>query len=138
INLGVREATGTIQFKQVLSVVALRNCQETTPESFAHVSGRFNDKQLGDIAHAIAGFLRAQNGSSSNLPVTFQSDGARELAKLAATGQLQEIVQSIDGQVWATVETKESMPRHLRIDLSFENGFLREIRASEAFLGVLR
>jgi hypothetical protein len=138
INLGVREATGAIVYKKVTTLVALRDCQETEPASFAHVSGNFNDNRLAGIAHAIAGFLKTQTGSSPRILVTFQDDAARDLAKVASTGQLQEIVQSIDGQVWATVETKESMPRHLRIDLSFDNGFLQEIRASEAFLGVLR
>jgi len=138
INLGVREATGTILYRKVTMVVALRNCQETAPDSFARVSGNFNDKQLADIAHAVARFLKTQSGSSPRVPVIFQNDAARELATVAATGRLLEIVQSIDGQVWATIETTESTPRHLRIDLSFEGGFLHEIRASEAFLGVLR
>ena len=119
-------------------VVALRNCQETTPESFARVFGVPDDKWLADIAHGIALFFETQNAPASNVSIKFQDDAARELARVGASGRLLEIEQLGNDQAWAAFETNEAKPRNFRLDLRFDGGLLREIDVSETFGGVVR
>ena len=130
IDLGVREANGAVVFRKVTGLVALRNCQETEPQSFARVFGVADDKRLADIAHAIVLFLETQSARSPNVFVEFQDDAAKELAKLGASGRLIEIDQLGNNQASATIEMSDSK-RHLIIGLRFEGDFLSEIRASE-------
>jgi hypothetical protein len=138
INLGVREATGAILSKQVTLVVALKDCQDTTSDSFVRVFGVPDDKWLADIAHAIALFFKSQSAPPSNVSVKFQDDAARELASLGASGRLLEIEQLGSDQAWAAFETNETKPRYFRLDLRFDGGILREILVSETFAGAVR